>query len=184
VGTEIEVKYRVPDIEGLLAALRHRGIVLSEAVMQDDQAYAPMSWQDGDSRIGVTFARLRMQAGRCVFTTKTPVENTLACLEYETEVADREQMHAALLAMGYRPTVRFVKERRTGRVGDWSLCVDDVAGAGAFLEVELEVEAVADGDHPPAVLQDRMDQWVRRLGVRLERTGATYDEVVAATDHR
>jgi adenylate cyclase, class 2 len=174
VPTEIEVKYRVPDIDALLAALRERGVALSEPVMQDDQAYAPATWADGGSRIGVTFARLRVQDGKCVFTTKTPVDNVLACLENETEVADREQMHAALLAMGYRPTVRFVKQRRTGRIGDWSLCIDDVAGSGAF----LEVEAVTEGGHSLVQVQDRLDQWVRGLGVDLKRTGATYDEVV------
>ncbi|MEV6299852.1 class IV adenylate cyclase [Actinoplanes sp. NPDC051861] len=172
---EIEVKYRVLDVDALLAALERHGIALSAPTVQDDQAYAPATWQDGDSRIGVTFARLRHQSGRCLFTTKTPVDNALACVENETEVADPGQMHRALLAMGYRPTVRVLKTRRTGKVGDWSLCLDDLSGKGAF----LEVEAVTDGEHPLVQVQDQLDQWVLGLGVRLERTGATYDEVVS-----
>src|SRR4051794_5486880 len=70
VRTEIEVKYRVPDIDALLAVLRQRGIALSEPMAQEDQAYAPVSWADGSPRIGVTFARLRMQDGRWLFTTR------------------------------------------------------------------------------------------------------------------
>jgi adenylate cyclase class 2 len=175
VGAEIEVKYRVEDVDDLLRALEKRGIRLSAPVRQDDQAYAPASWGLDDSRIGVTFARLRMQAGRCVFTTKTPVDNVLACREFETDVTDREQMHAAILAMGYRPTVRVVKTRRTAQVGSFALCVDDVSGAGAY----LEVEAVADHTDDMSQVQDQLARWVDSLGVAVERTGATYDAVVS-----
>jgi hypothetical protein len=52
---EIEVKYRVDDLEALLVALKSRGIELSEPVFQDDQAYAPADWQFGDSKLGVSF---------------------------------------------------------------------------------------------------------------------------------
>jgi hypothetical protein len=38
---EIEVKYHVDDLEALLAALKGRGIELSDPIYQDDQAYAP-----------------------------------------------------------------------------------------------------------------------------------------------
>src|SRR5688572_11648530 len=106
---EIEVKYRVADPVGLADVLARHRIVLSAPIHQDDQAYAPLSWSPGDCRIGLTFVRLRTQNGQCLFTTKTPVDNVLACREHETVVASREQMHEAILAMGYRPTVRVVK---------------------------------------------------------------------------
>ena len=38
---EVEVKYRVRDLEALLAALKMRGIELGVPFCQDDQAYAP-----------------------------------------------------------------------------------------------------------------------------------------------
>ena len=52
---EIEVKYRVDDLEALQAALKAQGIELSDPVYQDDQAYAPAAWQFGDSKLGVSF---------------------------------------------------------------------------------------------------------------------------------
>jgi hypothetical protein len=42
---EIEVKYRVEDLEALQAALKARGIELGDPVFQDDQAYTPVGWQ-------------------------------------------------------------------------------------------------------------------------------------------
>jgi adenylate cyclase class 2 len=173
---EIEVKYRVLDQAGLLAALEVRGIRLSAPSHQDDQAYAPVTWEPGTPRIGVTFARLRTQDGGCTFTTKTPVDNVLACEEHETVIADREAMHRAVVAMGYRPTVRVEKTRRTALVGSYSLCLDEVAGVGTF----LEVEAVSSHIAGMTEMQDELSAWVEALGVTVERTGATYDQLVQA----
>jgi adenylate cyclase class IV len=67
---EIEVKYQVEDMEALLVALKSRGIELSEPAFQDDQAYAPSWWEFGDSKLGVSFLRLRTVNGRHYFTLK------------------------------------------------------------------------------------------------------------------
>lgn len=52
-------------------------------------------------------ARLRTEAGRHLFTVKVPGDNELSCEEHETEVADRDQMHAAVEAKGFTPTVTY-----------------------------------------------------------------------------
>jgi adenylate cyclase class 2 len=173
---EVEVKYRVPDEAALLAALAGRGVSLSVAVRQDDQAYAPAAWRYGMSKIGVPFARLRTQDGRHLFTVKRPVDNEMACLEHETVVADREQMHAALIAMGFTPTVRIVKLRRTGRWNEVSLCLDTVDGLGTFVEVEALIGAQESG----RTTQERLDVLVRGLGVPVSRTTDTYDSLLRA----
>ena len=97
---EIEVKYCVEDLEALLIALKARGIELSEPIYQDDQAYAPAGWQFGDKQAGRSSQRLRTVDGRHYFALKQPGENAQACLEYETEVADREAMHGGIVHMG------------------------------------------------------------------------------------
>ena len=94
-------------------ALKSLGIELSEPVFQDDQAYAPAGWQFGDSKLGVSFLRLRTVQGRHYFTLKQPAGSAQDCLEFETQVTDRQAMHHAALHMGYRPTVRIAKTRRT-----------------------------------------------------------------------
>ncbi|MBT8228524.1 MAG: class IV adenylate cyclase [Dactylosporangium sp.] len=178
MAEEVEVKYHVTDSAALDQALAARDIVLSPPSYQDDQAYAPSTWTVGESRIGITFVRLRTQHGRCVFTTKTPVDNVLACVEHETVVADREQMHHAILAMGYVPTVRVAKHRRTAQAGPYSLCVDEVEGVGAFMEVEVVNSAGED----MCRVQAELAGWVGGLGAPLVRTGATYDELVRASN--
>jgi adenylate cyclase, class 2 len=174
VPHEIEVKYRVRDRSVLLAALAVRRVYLGPPVEQDDQAYAPQGWRYGDSKLGVPFVRLRTQAGRHIFTLKRPVGNELSCVEHETEVADRQAMHRAVLAMGFRPTVRIHKIRRTARHGDLSLCLDEVSNLGCFFEVEA---LIGTGPARPNV-QDHLHQFVSLLGVELERTTATYDSLL------
>jgi len=173
---EIEVKYRVHDLAELEAALQARNLTLSSPIHQDDQAYAEAGWQYGISKQGRAFARLRTQNGRHLFTIKKPLDNELACLEHETEVADRDQMHAAILAMGFYPTTRIVKTRRTARLGELSLCLDEVEHLGAFFEVE---KVVGPGQSGPEV-QAELDQFARSLGVEQKRTTETYDSLVRA----
>lgn len=128
------------------------------------------------SKLGVVFARLRTQDARHLFTLKRPVDNELACLEFETEVSDRDQMHEAILHMGFYPTVRIVKTRRTAGLGELSLCLDEVEHAGAFLEIE---QVIGPGQSGEAV-QAELDAFARSLGAGLERTTETYDSLVRA----
>jgi adenylate cyclase, class 2 len=173
---EIEVKYRLDDAGAIEEVLRNRGAVLSAPVHQDDQAYAERDWSYGQSKIGVTFARLRTQGGQHLFTVKTPIDNEMACLEHETVVADRDQMHCAILAMGFRPTVRIVKTRRKAALGGVSVCVDDVQHAGLFFEIEKVVRPGASA----LAVQAELDGLARSLGLGLamQRVTDTYDSLV------
>ena len=173
---EIELKYRVDDLEALLLALKARNIELSEPVFQDDQAYAPAGWQFGDSKLGVSFLRLRTVQGRHYFTLKQPADNAQDCLEYETQVTDRRAMHQAALHMGYRPTVRIAKTRRMAPLDDCSLCIDEVEGVGGFLELERMAPDHADAQ----AIQADLAVFVSSLGIAAIRTDQTYDSLVHA----
>lgn len=173
---EIEVKYRLDDPEELERALLARGVVLSSPVYQDDQAYAQRGWSYEQSKLGVTFARLRTENRRHIFTIKKPLDNEMTCLECETEVGDRDQMHAAILVMGFYPTVRIIKTRRTALLGEISFCLDDVEHAGTFLEVE---KIIGPGESATDV-QAELDHFVRSFGLAMERTKDTYDSLVRA----
>jgi adenylate cyclase, class 2 len=171
---EIEVKYRVDDLEDLLFAIKSAGIQLGETVFQDDQAYAPLSWQFGDSKHGVSFLRLRTVCGRHYFTLKQPAENEQACLEYETEITDREAMHHAAMLMGFRPTVRIAKTRRTAALDGIVLCVDDVEGVGTF----IELERLTSGHSDSRAVQAELAAFVESLGIAGARVNETNDSLV------
>ncbi|MEH0929712.1 class IV adenylate cyclase [Micromonospora sp. CPCC 205558] len=171
---EVEAKYRVDDPRELMAALARRQVVLTEPSVQDDQAYAPAGWSYGMSKVGVPFARLRTQEGRHLFTVKKPIDNEMACLEHECVIFDRDAMHAALVTMGWVPTVRIVKQRRTGDWDGATVCVDVVDGLGAFVEVERVVSSQHSGEQ----VQHGLDAMIRSLGVPMLRVVDTYDTLI------
>lgn len=173
---EVEVKYQIRDTETLLVALKTHGIELGAPMHQDDQAYAPEDWSYGDDKLGVSFVRLRTVGGQHTFTLKRPAENALSCEEYETSVTDREQMHSAILAMGFSATVRIVKVRRTATLPDLELCVDEVAGLGTF----LELERMESDDVPGEEVQAELAEFVAALKIEAKRTDETYDSLIHA----
>jgi adenylate cyclase, class 2 len=136
-----------------------------------------VGWEFGDSKLGVSFVRLRTVGGRHFFALKRPTLNAQSCLEYETELADREQMHQAIRRMGFSPTVRVAKIRRSGKLGEIAVCVDELDGVGTFLELERLVSA----EESAAAVQDELASFVTELGVEAERTEETYDTLVQRT---
>jgi adenylate cyclase, class 2 len=119
---------------------------------------------------------LRTVVGRHYFTLKQPAQNDQACLEYETEVADREAMHHVALHMGYWPTVRIIKTRRMASIGGCSLCIDEVEGVGGF----IEAERMASDDADAQVVQAELAVLIESLGAVASRTTETYDSLVHA----
>jgi Adenylate cyclase, class 2 (thermophilic) len=126
------------------------------------------------SKVRVVVARLRTEDGRHLFTLKKHTDDAMACLEFESEVADRDQMDKAIQHMGFCPTVRIVKTRRTGRLDDMSLCLDDIDGVGVF----FEIEKVVGPERTSAEVQAELDAIARSFGVRLERVTDTYDSLI------
>jgi adenylate cyclase class 2 len=174
---EVEVKFRVRDPAALVAALKARGIELGLPVVQDDQAYAPEGWSYGDDRRGVPFARLRTVDGRHLFTVKRPTENVMSCEEHETAIADRAQMHRAIVAMGFMPTVRIRKVRRSATFCELTVCLDELDGVGVFVEVERQVPDGVPGE----AVQAQLSRFVESLGIQAERCLDTYDSLVRAS---
>ncbi|MFJ2172723.1 CYTH domain-containing protein [Streptomyces sp. NPDC087851] len=108
------------------------------------------------------------------YALKRPDLNEQSCTEHETVVEDRDQMHEAIVLMGYVPTARVAKHRRTGVLDGAELCVDDLDGVGTFLELERIVDKEADG----ASVQAELAAVLSGLGVACERTTETYDGLV------
>jgi adenylate cyclase class 2 len=169
---EVEARFSV-DAEALHALAVH-GLQFGAPVHQDDQSYAPKQWSYGDDRIGVPFARLRTQAGRHLFTVKRPITDVRTCVESESEVSDREAMHEALELMGFKPTVRIVKTRRTAARGELTFCFDELEGVGTF----VEIEAIADAGEDLNEVRDRLERLVDCYGVTAQRCLLSYDTLV------
>jgi len=89
-------------------------------------------------------------------------------------------MHDAAVLMGFRPTVRIAKTRRTASVGGIELCVDDVEAAGGFIELERLAPDYANA----LTIQSELAAFADSLGISAVRVTDTYDSIVhnAQTD--
>lgn len=171
-GVEVEARFHVA-VEAL-EALEACGLDFSEPVVQDDQAYAPAHWTWGDDRIGVPFARLRTERGQHLFTVKRPITDVRTCLERECLVDDREAMDGALRLMGFVPTVRIVKSRRTATAGELSFCYDELQGVGTF----VEIEAIVSEDDDLERARQELEGLLVRLGISARPCTLSYDTLV------
>lgn len=173
---EVEVRFQLLDEQQALTQLRSAGVHFGKPAKQDDQAYAPDGWDYSQTRIGVTFARLRTTDDKHLFTVKRPVTDVRTCIEHECFVSDREAMHDAISLMGFRPTVRIVKTRALAQYGEFTFCLDDVDGLGRF----LEVERLAGAEDDTEIARTEIEEFIRRIGLRAQRCADTYDALLFA----
>lgn len=86
--------------------------------------------------------------------------------EYETGVSDGGTAQELLEALGYRPLAEVNKVRRTYRLDQVTLCLDQVQGLGGFLELELLVPG-----------EEQREAAVERLLALLEELGIPRDQL-------
>lgn len=86
--------------------------------------------------------------------------------EYETGVSDGGTAQKLLEALGYRSLAEVNKVRRTYRLDQVTLCLDQVQGLGGFLELELLVPG-----------EEQREAAVERLLALLEELGIPRDQL-------
>jgi adenylate cyclase class 2 len=174
---EVEVRFRLEEPAPAIRRLRGAGVRFAKPQVQDDQAYAPAEWDYSQSRIGITFARLRTEAGRNLFTVKRPVTDVRTCIEHECFVSDREAMHQAIVLMGFVPTIRIAKSRAMAQRGSFTFCLDRVEHLGWFLEVERLASATEDAQGARLEIETLL----AGFGVDAVRCYDTYDALLHAS---
>ena len=158
---EIEVKARVADLRELTMKLESMGISLSEPMIQNDETFVDENYGDyAQFQPGKNVLRIRESNGKFIFTLKQSQRNELDCEERETEIAEPKEFREALLLMGYSSMVEIHKVRRKAKYKDYEICLDDVEGLGAFVEVEKITE-----DNNTDKVQEELFNFLKSLGV-------------------
>jgi len=170
---EVEIKFQVPDIEQLLRRLSELGCDLGESVREDDLVFNHQE-QRREARCVL---RIRTSGSASVLTLKKDIINELDCLEIETGVSDPDATKRLLMELGYQPAVRVTKGRRRGKWDNWEICVDEVDGLGAFIEVEA---LYPDGEVDDNAQENLWQAVVSKLRVEnLSRVNSGYDTLIA-----
>lgn len=145
MGTEIEAKYYVPDLESVRNQLVEWGAEISHPRVHERNQLFLSPYQDFKAERIIL--RLR-QDTETKITYKSPLtspdENIRVRRELETIVGDYETMHAILTALGYYPELFYEKYRTVYTLPDYpniEIMLDELP-YGDFIEVEGELEDI------------------------------------------
>ena len=106
-----------------------------------------------------------------LITLKVEGQTKLASSEYEFTVDDGNIARQMLVALGWREVVTVDKVRLESKNEDYTICIDDVAGLGLFIELEVLAEDDADVN----TVQEQMHRFLKSLNIDGELWNIPYD---------
>lgn len=164
---EIEVKAKLVDKERVMKQLNDLGCVFGAAVTQDDTVYVR---ETGSLEVFLSndvFLRIRIQNdSKVILTAKKPMNKTteqLVKYEHEVVVDSAQEAQGILELMGYHKAVRVKKIRQKAIYEQYEICIDEIEGLGAFIELERMAS-----QEEAKNIQQQMSAFLETLGVRPE----------------
>lgn len=179
---EVERKFRVADVADVEQRLARLGATIEPPIEQCDQYFAhpARDFAKTDEALRIRSVGeenfLTYKGPKVDATTKTRRELELPLMLGAAAAADFAELLAAL---GFRPVLEVRKSRRTASVA-WhgyhvEAALDDVAGLGQF--VELELQAAADGIDAAS---DALDSLAADLGLSADERRSYLELLLAA----
>ncbi len=169
---EIEVKARISDINSVKNKLEQMGCDFSEPLVQHDYIYN-LKNIDIDMRHKTPVLRVRKQNEKTIFTVKQDRKGELDCIEKEIEVDNGAILQEIFIMLGYTKTVEVEKSRLKTKYNDYEICLDEVKGLGAFIEVEKLSSEYGDA------VQKELFDFLQKIGIKSEdRVLVGYDTLI------
>ncbi|QHU89694.1 class IV adenylate cyclase [Candidatus Saccharibacteria bacterium oral taxon 955] len=106
-----------------------------------------------------------------LITLKIEGQAKLVSDEYEFAVDDGDMARQMLTALGWQEVVAVDKVRLESKTEDYTICIDEVAGLGLFIELEVLAEDDVDVD----ALQKQMRSFLKSLNIDGELWNIPYD---------
>ena len=147
---EVESKFKISgDItqSDLLAILKDQFITSISSKRQIDTVFLLPEQVDAPIVPGSKIMRVRDvlnpetgELQRSLMTLKIEGQTKLASDEYEFVVDDGNTARQMLTALGWQEIVTVDKVRLESKTKDYTICIDEVAGLGLFIELEVLTE--------------------------------------------
>jgi len=178
---EIEFKFKVSSSitrNELLAILKGQFITSISSKRQIDTVFLLPEQVDAPIVPGSKIMRVRDvlnpetgELQRSLMTLKVEGQTKLASNEYEFVVDDGNTARQMLTALGWQEIVTVDKVRLESKTEDYTICTDEVAGLGLFIELEILTEDDANaGD-----IQQQMYTFLKNLNIDGELWKIPYD---------
>ena len=178
---EVESKFKVlGDItqSDLLAVLKDQFIAPISSKRQIDTVFLLPEQVDAPIAPGSKIMRVRDvlnpetgELQRSLMTLKVEGQAKLVSDEYEFAVDDGNVARQILTALGWQEVVTVDKVRLESKIEDYTICIDEVAKLGLFIELEILTEDDANtGD-----IQQQMHTFLKNLNIDGELWKIPYD---------
>lgn len=136
---EVEIKFRIDNIEQLKENLKYNKCIFSEQLKQKDIIFLP-NINDTDSGEGKIFVRIREVNGIVEINLKKQSNIGFMSKEIEFEVNDFFKAQDFLETLGLTEWVTVEKKRVTTKYNGFNICIDEVKKLGSFVEIEIITE--------------------------------------------
>ena len=147
---EVESKFKISGgitRDELLTILKDQLIAQISSKRQIDTVFLLPEQVDAPITPGSKIMRVRNvlnpetgELQRSLMTLKVEGQTKLASDEYEFAVDDGNAARQMLTALGWQEVVTVDKVRLESKTEDYTICIDEVAGLGLFIELEVLIE--------------------------------------------
>ena len=178
---EIEAKFKLSDNmtrDKLIAVLESQLVVPASVKHQIDTVFLLPEQVDTPIVPGSKIMRVRDvldpetgELQRSLMTLKVEGRTKLVSDEYEFAVDNGDMARQMLTALGWQEVVTVDKVRLESKTEDYTICIDEVAGLGLFIELEVLAEDDANTDN----IQQQMYSFLKNLNIDGELWKTPYD---------
>ena len=178
---EIESKFKLSDNmtrDKLIAILESQFVVPASVKHQIDTVFLLPEQVDAPIVPGSKIMRVRDilnpetgELQQSLMTLKVEGQTKLVSDEYEFAVNDGNAARQMLTALGWQKVVTVDKVRLESKTKDYTICIDEVAELGLFIELEVLTEDSADVKD----IQQQMCNFLKNLNIDGELWKIPYD---------
>lgn len=178
---EVESKFKLAsDItrDNLIAILKSQFIAPISSKRQIDTVFLLPGQVDAPIVPGSKIMRVRDvlnpetgELQQSLMTLKVEGQTKLVSDEYEFAVDDGNAARQMLAALGWQKIVTVDKVRLESKTKDYTICIDEVAELGLFIELEVLTEDSADVKN----IQQQMCNFLKNLNIDGELWKIPYD---------
>lgn len=171
---EIELKFKIDNLEELINKLKEEQCEISPIKIQNDTIYV-QNLDDTESKEGSVWLRVRKENDKIELNYKKQSKKKMESEEIEFEVSSYELANQFLKALGYSPWVEVNKKRRYSKFKEYNICIDEVERLGSFIELEILVDNDNKDDYELALLEV-----AKKLGINPDnRINSHYDTMIS-----
>lgn len=176
---EIEVKYRLNDVNHLIKRLQQLGCKMSDIEDQKDTVYVT-DLKNINSNPGSIFLRVRKNNDKVELNAKKHEKVMQSRMEVEFEVSSYEDANRFLELIGFERWVEVKKKRIHTVYENCNICIDQVDSLGSFVELEYVVD---DLESDQEILK-KIGEMANKIGIdTTEEVDQYYDEMIAQKEN-